>query len=340
MKFSLKNAVLVGVWAALYAILWALLPESFGTMRNFETIVRQTVIVGLAALGMTFVIIAGLIDLSVGSLVALVTVVIALGLKMDLPPGLAALLGIGAAVLGGFLNGLVITRLQVSAFIVTLASLLAFRGIAKGLASEQKVDAPLTWLSDLTASVPKDKSWMLLPTGAWILVGLTILSAWILRSTVFGRRAVAVGSNEATARLCGIDSRAVQVGGIGWRHAIWPAHRRRPDGRDGLGTECDRRCRDRRCESLGRGRVDLREHRRRVDHDHNRGGGVTTRSPELDSGDCHGSDYSRRRGPGSLAVTSASLVLDDGDGSARGRPVLWWSRNRLRASSRAVGGEQ
>ena len=212
MKFSLKNAVLVGVWAALYAILWALLPESFGTMRNFETIVRQTVIVGLAALGMTFVIIAGLIDLSVGSLVALVTVVIALGLKMDLPPGLAALLGIGAAVLGGFLNGLVITRLQVSAFIVTLASLLAFRGIAKGLASEQKVDAPLTWLSDLTASVPKDKSWMLLPTGAWILVGLTILSAWILRSTVFGRRAVAVGSNEATARLCGIDSRAVQVG--------------------------------------------------------------------------------------------------------------------------------
>ena len=201
----IKNLALILVWIALYAALWIALPESFGTYRNFETIARQTIIVGLAAIGMTYIIVVGAIDLSVGSLVALVTVVVALGIRAGLPPGAAAVGGMLVGALAGLVNGTILSRLKVGAFIVTLASLLAFRGIAKGLASEQKVEAPDTWLSTLTASVSIERPWLILPVGAWILLLLAMLASWALKNTAFGRHTVAVGSNEATAKMCGIN---------------------------------------------------------------------------------------------------------------------------------------
>jgi len=211
MRSTVKNLVLIGVWIALYAALWIAMPESFGTLRNFETILRQTIIVGLAAVGMTYIIVAGAIDLSVGSLVALVTVAIALGLQSGLPPWLAGSVGLVVGVIGGLLNGLLITKLRVSAFIVTLATLLAMRGLAKGLANDQKVDAPMTWLSDLTAALGPDQRWMLMPSGAWLLLAVAVVASFGLQRTVFGRHAVAVGSNEATARMCGVSVDAVRI---------------------------------------------------------------------------------------------------------------------------------
>lgn len=207
----IKNLALILVWIALYAALWIALPESFGTYRNFETIARQTIIVGLAAIGMTYIIVVGAIDLSVGSLVALVTVVVALGIRAGLPPGAAAVGGMFVGALAGLVNGTILSRLKVGAFIVTLASLLAFRGIAKGLASEQKVEAPDTWLSTLTASVSIERPWLILPVGAWILLLLAMLASWALKNTAFGRHTVAVGSNEATAKMCGINPDAIRV---------------------------------------------------------------------------------------------------------------------------------
>src|ERR1041384_482041 len=118
-------------------------PESFRSARNFETIARQTTIVGLGALGMTIIMIGGGIDLSVGSMVAMATVVIAWVLKgASVPPFLAATLAVLTCAVCGAANGLLITRLKVVPFIVTLGMMLLVRGAAKGLSHEQKIDAP------------------------------------------------------------------------------------------------------------------------------------------------------------------------------------------------------
>jgi ribose/xylose/arabinose/galactoside ABC-type transport system permease subunit len=190
-------------------LLFALIaPPSFSTIRNIETIARQTTIVGIASLGMTLVIISGGIDLSVGSIVALSTVVIAWMLQhASLSPLTAALAGIAASALFGLISGLLITRLKVVPFIVTLGMMLVVRGAAKGIGREQKIDVDfdrLKWLDDLLASVPKERSWMIVPAGVWLLIILAILVALLLRYTRLGRHTFAIGSNELTARLCGV----------------------------------------------------------------------------------------------------------------------------------------
>jgi len=188
------------VWT-LFALLQ---PETFPTPRNAELIARQTAIVGIAALGMTLIIIAGGIDLSVGSVVALCSVVVAWLLQRGVDPLLAAMASIAVGALCGTINGLLITKLKVVPFIVTLGMLLVVRGAAKGLGNEQKIDADLTWLNGLLASLPAEKRGMIFPPGVWIMLLLSLGMVGLLRYTRLGRYAFAIGSNELTARLCGV----------------------------------------------------------------------------------------------------------------------------------------
>lgn len=197
-------AGLAGAWLGVMLLFTWQVGPSFASLQNLETILRQTTIVGFAAIGMTLVILSGAIDLSVGSLIALVTVVIAFALEQGADPVLAMFLGIVVAAFGGALNGVLVTSLRVGSFIVTLGTLLVFRGVAKGLAGEQKIDAPLTWLSELLAAMRPEERWRLLPWGVWLLLVLGLLFAWGLRMTVFGRYATAVGSNEGAARISGV----------------------------------------------------------------------------------------------------------------------------------------
>jgi ribose/xylose/arabinose/galactoside ABC-type transport system permease subunit len=187
-------------------------PEAFATTRTLETIARQTAIVGTAALGMTMVIVSGGIDLSVGSIVALASVAVALTLDGGYGGPLTA---VAAATLAGAFCGLasgtLITRLRVAPFIVTLGMLLLVRGAAKGLGKEQKVDAPMTWLVDLLASLPADRRWMIVPPGVWLLAFLALATAFVLRYTKLGAHLFAIGSNEETARLCGVAVERVKV---------------------------------------------------------------------------------------------------------------------------------
>jgi ribose transport system permease protein len=196
---------------AIYLLFVLIGPESFSSPHNLETILRQTAIVGTAALGMTLVIIAGGIDLSVGSIIALVAVVIAAFLQAGLSPLLSAAAGIGVGVLCGLINGLLITRLRVVPFIVTLGTMLFIRGSAKGIAHEQKIDAPLTWLNNLLAALSPDARWQLVPTGVWISLFLAVMVALLLRYTKLGKHIIAVGSNERTAQLCGVPVNRVKV---------------------------------------------------------------------------------------------------------------------------------
>jgi len=201
-------AGLVGIYL-LFAIIG---PSSFSSVRNLETIARQTAIVGTAALGMTLVMISGGIDLSIGSVVALTTVVIAYLLQyITHSSALAGISGIAAGILCGVVIGLLVTQLRVVPFIVTLGMMLLVRGAAKGLASEQKIDAPLSWLNELLAALSPGQRWMLVSPGVWMMICLAILTAGMLRYTRLGRHIYAIGSNEQTARLCGVATDRVKV---------------------------------------------------------------------------------------------------------------------------------
>lgn len=196
-----ETGVLVGL-ALVLALFGALIGPQFFRAANLELVARQTVIVCVAALGMTMIIVAGGIDLSVGSVVALSTVVIAVLLRNH-AAATAAIGAIAAGALCGLANGLLITRLRVVPFIVTLGTMLLVRGAAKGLADERRIEAPASWLNNLLRTA-RDGTGLLLPTGIWITLLLAVLVGVTLRYTRFGRHLVAIGSSERTARLCGV----------------------------------------------------------------------------------------------------------------------------------------
>ena len=198
----------------------------FLTLDNWRTIAVQTVIVGIAALGMTIIMIAGGIDLSVGSTVALVTVCIAMFVKkvdpalsaslrdMKIALPLALLLGITIGGLCGAINGALIAGLRVVPFIVTLGTYTVYRGLATWMASSTQVYVPGNvkpwWFTQIMKIEPEPR-WLILAPGVWVFLALSILVAVALRYSLLGRYIYAVGSNEATARLCGINVPFVKV---------------------------------------------------------------------------------------------------------------------------------
>jgi len=197
--------------------------NSIGTVLDAGT---QSVVVGTAALGMLLIIISGGIDLSVGNAIGVCAVVLALAIKAELGIPAALALTIGAGVATGFLNGVLITSLRVVPFIITLGTMSFYLGFAKFLGDENTV-RPLyaqipAWIQrlmkpaeDIPADV--DPNWIVpyvLPNfvpGVWFLFAVAALTSLILHRTVFGRYVFAVGSNEATARLCGVNVAAVKI---------------------------------------------------------------------------------------------------------------------------------
>ena len=177
--------------------------ERFLRISNLKSVATQSVIVALGALGMTFVIISGGIDLSAASNIALASVVTAFAINFGFSPLVAVLLGVVTGGFVGLANGALITSLRLVPFIVTLGMLGIARGLAKWMAGNQKIDAPLSWINELMAKNPRP-SWLILAPGVWIMIILAIAMAVVLRYAVFGRHIFAIGSNEATARLCGI----------------------------------------------------------------------------------------------------------------------------------------
>jgi ribose/xylose/arabinose/galactoside ABC-type transport system permease subunit len=171
--------------------------ENFATGFNLSSFTGDTAKYGLVALGMTFVIMTGGIDLSVGSVVALGGVVAIKVSEHGLLPGLLAGTAAGAAV--GVVNGLLITRLRLQPFIVTLATLLAVRGLALTLAGTRAaVAAP--------GDFQRLGSWSLLglPVAAWAMLLAFLVGAAMLNYTAWGRRVLAIGGNVDAARLMGL----------------------------------------------------------------------------------------------------------------------------------------
>jgi len=178
----------------------------FLTGANFKVILTQTVIVAIGTLGMTLIIVSGGIDLSVGSVVALTSVVGATTLAKGHSALMAGWLTIAVGAGAGLVNGVVIGGLRMMPFIVTLGMMGIARGTAKWLSGSQTVNAPETAINRLMEY--KDPGHLFpVPWGVWITVGLAAAMALVMRQTVFGRYVFAIGANEAAARLSGIRVR-------------------------------------------------------------------------------------------------------------------------------------
>lgn len=202
--FVLALFAIIGIWNSHF------LP-SFFSVYNEKTILTQTVIIGIGALGMTMVIISGGIDLSVGSQIALGTVVIALILNGGggaegsfFLPLLAAIGGILSCAVVGWIGGFVSARFRIVPFIVTLGTMQIARGVAKWVAGEQTVPTEANWLQSLMLVDP-EPGWLIFAPGIWITLLLLGVLYVVLKYTVLGRHIFAIGSNEQTARLCGIN---------------------------------------------------------------------------------------------------------------------------------------
>ena len=174
--------------------------DKFLTLSNILNQGRLLTEVGLVALPMTFIIITGGIDLSVGSILGLAAVVLGYTWKnLGFPLELAIVTAILAATLAGFINGLFIVRVGVPPLIMTLATLALYRGMAEGISQARSARGYPDWFYQLGQGEVLG-----VPTQLWILVVATIICVVILSRTVFGRSLYAIGSNELASRFSGI----------------------------------------------------------------------------------------------------------------------------------------
>ena len=185
---------------------------SFLSWHNLQGIMHQSAIPAVVGLGMLLIMISGGIDLSVGSVVALVTVVTMKVFQLLEPRsgvGAASCAAIGAGIavggLCGLVNGLAITGLRVKPFVATLGMMSVARGVANWLADRQMIafrgERP-GWVDRLNIA---EVDVGLFDPSVWSVFALAVVVAVLLRFTVFGRYCYAIGSNEATARMCGIS---------------------------------------------------------------------------------------------------------------------------------------
>ncbi|MGB9856888.1 MAG: ABC transporter permease [Dictyoglomaceae bacterium] len=178
----------------------------FVTPFNLQVVARQIAIYGLIAIGETLIIIGGGIDLSVGSLVALTGVLVALFMKngMDMMVAILAVLIISCLI--GLWHAFFVTKLKVPPFIITLGTLTA----ARGLASVITKGWPIIGLPEKFFFIGQGDLWGI-PFPTIILIIFAILAFFITKYTVLGRNLYAVGGNIEAARLSGIDVDKVRI---------------------------------------------------------------------------------------------------------------------------------
>lgn len=199
---ALAILLLVGVFTA---------GERFASLNNILTILRLASIIGVVSIGMTFVIIGGGIDLSVGAIVALSSVwattlasqTVAKDVHWTTMVLTALLVGGGC----GLVNGIVIAYGRVAPFIATLAMLAAARGLAEVISNRK---TQINTVQDFNTFFGRNV--LGVPMIVWIFVVVAIVGWIVLNWTTFGRRTFAVGGNPEAARLAGIDVR---------RHSLW-----------------------------------------------------------------------------------------------------------------------
>lgn len=192
----------------LLLVLSSVASEYFLNTRNLTNILRQVSYTGIIAIGVTFVIIGGGIDLSVGSMLALVGVLLLFVLNTISDPAWALVIGLSAALLAGaflgLINGLLVTRGKIAAFIATLATMSIFRSVALYLTNAGEVTTRNPLFPELGGGY-----FLGLPIPAWTFLLVAVLGHVMLFHTRYGRHLCAVGANQEVARYSGIRVRSV-----------------------------------------------------------------------------------------------------------------------------------
>jgi ribose transport system permease protein len=208
MKASWLREILGPLIAMLFvAALVALTTPRFNDAGNLRNLILQVSIVAIVAVGSTAVIFTGGIDLSPGSAIALMTVVLASAVKLwgvPFPLAIAGVLLIGLLI--GALNGFLTAYLRIPSFITTLAALSALRGVAFMFNNGSPVSQVSSWLEPIFYG-----SFFGAPLPLFYVAAAYALAFWFLRYTVLGRSIYAVGGNSNAARLSGINVRRTQL---------------------------------------------------------------------------------------------------------------------------------
>jgi len=196
--------------AILFAVL-ALISQSFISGYTMFVVSRQMAFYVLVALSQAFCLVVGQMNLAVGAIGSITTIVLGLGLETwGLPAWLAVILALGIGLLAGALNGLLITRLKIDSFIVTLSMMFIFMGLRSGISGGSPYKIPESF------SFIGQKSLFGVPYVFLLVVLLLGLVGYMFRNTIFGRRLLATGGNAAAARLSGIATDRMVV----WAHVL------------------------------------------------------------------------------------------------------------------------
>lgn len=196
----LRHETILAVLTALALAALAFMSDKFFTADNLLNQGRLMAEVGLVALAMTFVIVTGGIDLSVGSILGLTAILLGVFWQnAGLPLPLAMLAALACGTLAGLGNGFIITRFKVPPLIATLATLALYRGLAEGISQARSVRGYPEWFFFFGQG-----EILGVPFQLWLLIACAIIAAVILGLTPFGRATYAIGANEVAARFSGI----------------------------------------------------------------------------------------------------------------------------------------
>ncbi|TYR30608.1 ABC transporter permease [Mesorhizobium microcysteis] len=196
----IRHETFLALLLVLVLVVLSFQSDRFFTVANLLNQGRLMTEIGLIAIAMTFVIATGGIDLSVGSILGLVAILLGVfwqNVGMPLPMAMAA--AIAAGTFAGFLNGFIITRFRVPPLIATLATLALYRGLAEGISQARSVRGYPDWFYVLGQGEVLG-----VPTQLWILFAAAVIASVILAYTRWGRTVYAIGSNEVASRFSGL----------------------------------------------------------------------------------------------------------------------------------------
>jgi ribose transport system permease protein len=184
----------------------AIITPAILSVGNILLMLRQYSGLGIMAVGVTFVVLCGRLDVSIGSLTSLV-VVVAIALHDMFGPAVSVLMAFATAATVGAINGYLIAYLRLSSLVTTLGMFAALQGVANviGIDGKQFIEQPdQSWLNLL------GRGFVLgIPVPVWVFAAIAAISAWIMARTNFGRAITAVGGNETASNYSSINSKAI-----------------------------------------------------------------------------------------------------------------------------------
>jgi len=199
-KFILKSQYTIPIVLLVMWVILSIMTPNFVNPINIRNLFRASAIYGIVSIGVTYIIIAGHADLSVGAVMGLSGMIVTYCMTNGVSIFLSIVIALLAAMIVGLINGLVVYLSKIPSFIATLGSMTAVRGVAQLVSNGQIIGNLPDAFRDFAGL-----QWLGIPSLVWILFIMTIIGQFVLSKTIYGRNLYAVGSNQEVARLSSIS---------------------------------------------------------------------------------------------------------------------------------------